>query len=81
MPQNFPVNNFQWIKDTSQFKEDFKKSYNEESDEGYFIEVDVQYVGKFHQLHNNLLFLTERMKIKMSKNLWLIYMIKLNLLY
>ena len=81
MPQNFPVNNFQWIKDTSQFNEDFKKSYNEESDEGYFIEVDVQYVGKFHQLHNNLLFLTERMKIKMSKNLWLIYMIKLNFLY
>ena len=64
MPLNFPVNNFQWIKDTSQFNEDFKKSYNEESDEGYFIEVDVQYVGKFHQLHNNLLFLTERMKIK-----------------
>ena len=27
--------NFEWIKDTSQFNEDFKKkNYNEESDEG-----------------------------------------------
>ena len=26
--QNLPVNNFEWIKDTSQFNEDFIKSYN-----------------------------------------------------
>ena len=36
MLQKLPVNNFEWIKDTSQFNEDFKKNYNEESDEGYF---------------------------------------------
>ena len=34
---------FDWIKDTSQFNEDFIKNYNGESDEGYFLEVDVQY--------------------------------------
>ena len=28
-----PINNFGWIKDTSQFNEDFMKSYNEENDE------------------------------------------------
>ena len=28
-----------WIEDTSQFNEDFIKSYNEESDEGYLLEV------------------------------------------
>ena len=44
MSQKLPVNNFQWIKDISQFNEDFVKSYNEENDEGYFLEVDVQYL-------------------------------------
>ena len=33
MSQKLPVNNFEWIKDTSQFNEDFIKNYNEESDE------------------------------------------------
>ena len=28
---------------TSQFDKDFMKNYNENSDEGYFLEVDVQY--------------------------------------
>ena len=40
--QKLTVNNFEWIEDTSQFNEDFIKNYNEEKDEGYFIEVDVQ---------------------------------------
>ena len=44
---------FQWIEDTSQFNEDFIKNYNEEADEGYFLEVDVQYPEKLHQLHND----------------------------
>ena len=46
MSQKLPVNNFEWIKDTSQFNKDFMKSYNEESYEGYFLEVDVQYLEK-----------------------------------
>ena len=37
-----PVNKTEWIKDASQFNEDFLKNYNEESDEEYFLEVDVQ---------------------------------------
>ena len=44
MPQNLPVNNFEWIEETSQFNKDFIKNYNEKSDKGYFIEVDVQYL-------------------------------------
>ena len=59
MSQKLPVNNFEWIKDTSQFNEDFIKNYNEESDEGYFLEVDVQYLEKLHELHNDLPFLPE----------------------
>ena len=58
MLQMFPVHDFEWIKDTSQFKEDFIKNYNEESDEGYFLEVDVQYISKLQELHNDLPFLS-----------------------
>ena len=42
MSQKLPVNNFEWIKDTSQLNENFIKSYNEESNEGYYLKVDVQ---------------------------------------
>ena len=41
MSQKLPVNNSEWIKDTSQFNEDFIKTYKEENDEGYFLEVDI----------------------------------------
>ena len=63
MPQKLQVSNFEWIKDTSQFNEDFIKSYNEESDEGYFLEVDVHYLEKLYEFHNDLPFLPDRMKI------------------
>ena len=32
MSQKLPINNFEWIKDTSQFIEDFIKNHNEECD-------------------------------------------------
>ena len=52
MPQKLPVNNFESIEDTSQLNGHFIKNYTEESDEGYFLEVDVQYCEKLHDLHN-----------------------------
>ena len=58
-----------WIKDTSQFNEDFIKNYNQESDKGYFLEVDVQYTEKLHELHNDLPFLPERMKTEKVEKL------------
>ena len=36
MSQKLPVNNFEWIENTSRFNEDFTKKYNEENNEGYF---------------------------------------------
>ena len=63
MSQKFPVNNFECIKDTSKFNQDFIKDYNEESDEEYSVEVGVQYLEKLHEFHNDLPFLPERMKI------------------
>ena len=52
-----------------QFNEDFVKHYNEESDEGFFLEVHVQYFEKLHHIHNDLAFLPERMKIKKVEKL------------
>ena len=67
MPWKFPINNFEWTKDTSQFNKNFLKIYNEESDKEYFFEADVQYIEKLHKLHNDLPFVPERMKIEKSK--------------
>ena len=69
MFQTFQVDIFEWIQDTSKFNEDFIKNYNEESDEGYFLEVDAQYPEKLHELYNDLPFLPERMKIEKVQKL------------
>ena len=49
------------------FNEDFIKDYNGESE--YFLEVDVQYFEKWHELHNYLPFLLERVKIEKVEKL------------
>ena len=59
MSQMLPVNKFEWMEDTFQFNEDFIKNCNEKINEGYFLEVDAQY----HEFHNDLPFLPERMKL------------------
>ena len=64
--QKLPVNKFEQIEDISPFNENFIKNYNEETGEGYFIKVDVEYPEKPHKLHNDLPFLSER--IKLDKN-------------
>ena len=52
MSRKFLVNGFEKVEDLSEFNEDFIKSYNEKSKEGYFLEVDVQYPKHLHELHN-----------------------------
>ena len=59
-----PVKDFKWVEDISEFHEDFIESYNNDSDKGYFLEVDVQCPENLHKLHNDLLFLPKRMKIE-----------------
>ena len=56
MSQKLPVNGFKWIEETYHFDWYFIKSYNEDSDEGYFFEVDIQHPDKLHELHNDLPF-------------------------
>ena len=59
-----PVNDFKLVEDISEFNENFIKSFNDESDEGYFFEVDVQYPENLHNLPNDLPFLPQRIKIE-----------------
>ena len=37
VPQNLPEGGFKWVEETCQFNEDFLKSFNEDSDRGYFL--------------------------------------------
>ena len=46
------------------------KIYSEESDEGYFLEVDIQYSESLHECHNDLPFFSERMKIEKFEKLF-----------
>ena len=69
MSQKLPVNTFEWIKDSFQIHEDSIKNYNEESDEEYFLQFDIQYLAKLHELHNGVPLLPERMKIEKVEKL------------
>ena len=69
MSQKLPVDDFEWIEDNFQFNEDSIKNHNEESDKGYFLEADVQYLEKLRELYNGLPFLPERMNIEKVEKL------------
>ena len=57
-------------KNVSKFDDEFKKkNYDEDSNKGYILEVDVEYPKDLHNLHSDLPFLSERMKIKKCNKL------------
>ena len=51
------MDQFKILLNLIQFNEDFIKNYNEERDEGYFLEVGVQYLEELHELLNDLPYL------------------------
>ena len=67
MSEPLPVDSFEWMADLFKREEDFIKNYDENSDIGYILEVDVEYPKNLHDLHSDLPFLPERMKIDKSK--------------
>ena len=69
MSQKLPINSFKWVKNLSKFNESFIKNYDENSDKGYFLEVDVKYPKKLFNLHSDLPFLLERKQIKKCNKL------------
>ena len=65
MSRKLPVNGFMWYNDhLSDFNEEFIKDYNENSDEGYFLEVDIEYTKQLWSSHKDLPFLPERRKLE-----------------
>ena len=65
MSQKLLVNGFKWVEKSklSIFNEIFIKNYDENSDKGYFLEVDTDYPKKLFDLHKDLPFLPERKKV------------------
>ena len=67
--QKLPINGFKLVTDLSRFHENFMKSYNENTDIGYFLEVDVEYPTKLFGSHKDLPFLPARKKLEKVERL------------
>ena len=63
MCKKLPVNGFKWVTKLDKFNEDFIKNYNENSNVGCFLDVDVEYPRNLHEMHGDLPFLPDRKKI------------------
>ena len=81
MSQKLPVDGFKWKKNILKFNEEFIKNYDEDSDKGYIFEVDVEYPKNLHDLHSDLPFLPERMKINKGSKFVCNCMIKITMLF
>ena len=64
MSQKPPVNGLKWEENIHKFNQDFIKNYDEDSNKGYFLEVDAEYPKKLFNPHMDLRFLPEREKIE-----------------
>ena len=63
MSQKLPVDGFKCVKDLSQFNESFIKNYDENTDRGYFLEVDIEYPKILFISHKDLAYLDKRKKL------------------
>ena len=57
MSQKLPANGFKRVENLSKFCEIFIKSYDENSDKGFFLEVEIDYPKELFNLHKDLPFL------------------------
>ena len=69
MSQKLPVNGFRSVEYLSQFNKDFIKKYDDNSNAGYFLEVDIDYLKELFNLHKDLPFLPERKKVEKVEEL------------
>ena len=60
--KKLPVSNFKWADNLSIYIESFIKNYDENSDKGYILEVDIEYPKQLRSHHKDLPFLPERKK-------------------
>ena len=59
MCKTLPLNGYKWA-NVEEFDSDFIKSYDDNSDKGYLLEVDVEYPKELYISHRDLPFLCER---------------------
>ena len=57
-------NGFKCVENLSKFNEDFIRKYDEDSNTGYFLEVDVEYPKTLFNSHKDLPFLPKRKKVE-----------------
>ena len=71
MSQKLPVNGFKWVKQKklSKFNEDFIKRFDEDSNTGYFLEVDIDYPKELFNFHEGLPFSPKRKKVEKVEKL------------
>ena len=69
MSQKLPLNDFEQEEKIHKFNQDFIKNYDEDSNQGYFLEVDVEYPKKLFNLHSHLSFLPEQKNIEKCNKL------------
>ena len=77
-----PVGGFKWIKNTNIFTEEFIKTYDENSDIGLILKVDIEYSKELHDLHSDLPFLPEKKRKLVDITSWYVcHMIKKDMLH
>ena len=63
MSKKLPIDNFKWEKDLCRFTDDFIKNYDEESDTGYLLVVDIKYPESVYKEHNDPPVLPDKVKV------------------
>ena len=58
MSKKLLINNFKWYDALEMLTSDFIKNYDEDSDAGYLLEVDIDYPKELHESHRDLPFLS-----------------------
>ena len=63
MSKKLPFDNFKWKTDLSIFTSDFIKNHDEKSDIAYLFYVDIAYPKELYELHKDLPFIPDRIKL------------------
>ena len=74
MSQKLPVNDFKWVEGISEFDESFIKNYNKNNDVGCFLKFISNTLTMIYHFH------LREWRLKKSKSMLLIYIVKLNML-
>ena len=69
MNQLLPTGGFKWVNDLSRFTPEEIRRLAKHGSKGYLLEVDVKYHNELHDLHNDIPFMCEKLKINKVERL------------